>query len=198
MARIARSQAGIARAALLDSIAIAVAQGATHKSIQTLICDDANEYAVACSTRDAFGGRRMGAILDAMIDAQNGRCLLCSETFWAIGNESTPEANGTVPNVFLLVPSILWADVDVAGYSAHESAYVPGNMIAACTLCTNDRDRASEAQGAPVCIDVDTLTDGQRSRILLTLPKGVKKGAINHESERIAKRRAIRIGQVGF
>jgi hypothetical protein len=198
MARIARTEAGIARADLLAKIDIAQAQGATPAQVQAIITDDANEFAVAACTRDAFGGRRMGVILDAMIEAQNGRCFFCTETFWAIGDEATPEANGTVPNAFLLVPSQLWADVEVSGYSAHESAYVPGNMVAACTLCTNDRDRATEANGEPVCVGIDSLHPNQIAKILLSFPKGVKKGAINHESARIAKRRAIRIAQVGF
>jgi len=198
MARIARSETGIARADLFAKIDIAVSQGADALTVQKMICDDANEFAVAASTRDAFGGRRMGVILDAMMAEQKGRCFFCTEVFWSVGDEDTPEANGTVPNVFLLVPSQLWADVEVSGYSAHESAYVPGNMVAACTLCTNDRDRATEANGSPVCVGIDSLHPNQIAKILLTLPKGVKKGAINHESARIAQRRLIRSNQVGF
>lgn len=198
MARIARTQAGIARAALLSEVNVMAAVGATHKQVQTFLCSDANSDAMAACTRDAFGGRRIGTILDAMIAAQNGKCLLCSETFWSVGTGSTPEANGSVPNVMLLVPSVLWSDVEVSGTAAHESGWAPGNMIAACTLCTNDRDRASEAQGSPVCIDVDTLTEGQRSRILLTFPKGVKVSALDSDSARVAQRRAIRLGQIGF
>lgn len=198
MARIARTETGIARADLFARIDIAQAQGATAAEIQSIICDDANEFAVACSTRDAFGGRRMGVILDAMIAEQNGRCFFCTAEFWNLYGEDSADAAGTIPNVFLLVPSQLWADVEVSGYSAHESAYVPGNMVAACVMCTNDRDRATEANGEPVCVGIDSLHPNQIAKILLSFPKGVKRGALNNENAMVAKRRAIRVAQVGF
>lgn len=200
MARTAKTETGIARANLLNQIQIAVTLGATAKEIQNLITadDDVTEFAVAASTRDAYGGRVMGHVLDAMIRTQNSKCFLCTETFWAIGDCSTPEENGSIPNLFLMVPSQLWADTEIGGIAAHESGYLPGNLIAACVLCTNDRDRATEATKKVVCVDVDSLHPKQVEKILLSFPKGVKKSSINHDSPRIAQRRTIRSNQVGF
>lgn len=199
MARIARSVEGIARAALLDTIAVRVAQGDTFDSVQALLCTDAASEGMAAATRDAYGGRRIGAILDAMVKAQKGRCLLCTEHFWKVYDDcDSPESSGTVPNVFLLIPSQLFRDSEVSGYAAHESGWVPGNMIAACTLCTNKRDRATEAMGEAVCVMADNLTQRQQECILLTFPKSVKASAINHDAAMVAKRNAIRIQSLGF
>jgi hypothetical protein len=202
MARIAKTLAGIARADFINRIAIAVAQGAKAPAIQKMITasDPETEFAVAASTRDAYGGRVMGNVLDAMIAEQSGKCLLCSVSFWSKGDCDSPAEFGSIPSLFLLVPSQLWAYVEVSGYAAHESAYLPGNLIAACNLCGTDRDRASEAMGKDdaVCVDVNSLTAGQQARILLTFPKGVKKSEISSDSALIAKRRAIRSGQIGF
>jgi hypothetical protein len=202
MARIAKSLAGIARADFINRIAIAVAQGANAIAIQRMIAanDSTTEFAVAASTRDAYGGRVMGNVLDAMIAEQNGKCLLCSVSFWSKGDTDSPAAFGSIPSLFLLIPSQIWRDVEVSDYAAHESGYLPGNLIAACQLCGCDRDRASEALGKDECItvDVNSLTEGQRNRILLTFPKGVKKSEIDQNSALIAKRRAIRSAQIGF
>ena len=204
MARTAKSLAGIARADFLNRLAIAVAKGADAIKVQRMIVRPkaSDSEALAAMTRDAYGGRVMGNVLDHMIREQNSKCLLCSVTFWSIGDCATPEEFGTIPSLYTLVPSVLFRDQEVSEYAAHESGYLPGNLIAACSACGTDRDRLNEAlkaNGEDVYwVDVNSLTPGQRNRILLTFPKGVKKSTLNNDSALLAKRRAIRHAQIGY
>jgi hypothetical protein len=195
MARIARTQDGIARAALMADLNVARATGATVADFQAIMMDDDNAYAMACMTRDAFGGRRMGAIFDAMVEHQNHKCWMCTRRFYS---GSDPISAGTTPEFLLLLPSALWADVEVSGKAAHQSGWTPGNIVVTCQRCATMRDRASEAMGGPVCITADIMHPNQIARVMLEFPKSVKASGIDATEASVVKADAIRMAQFGF
>jgi hypothetical protein len=198
MARIAKSDEGIARAAFLSAIAILVAQGGTFKDVQALYLMDRWAGAIPTLTRDAFGGMRMGFLLDLMVKAQNGKCLLCSRKFWSLYGADTVKQAGTNPVCHLLIPSVLTRDVFRMGTASNQTGWAPGNVIAACTMCNTDRDRASIALGEPVVTLAGTLTPGQESRILLSFPSGLKESELDDTNPSVIQGRALRVSQIGY
>jgi len=198
MARIARSENGIARASIMDALEIKAATGGTLKDAQRIMLAPKNANAMACTTRSAWGGQRIAHAFDAMVEAQGNRCLFCTRVFYSAPENVTPIMAGTVPTIFLLIPSAMWADVEVTGIDAHQSGYVAGNMVAACTMCSDDRERAQIALGYTLVVTADSLDPRQCERVLLSLPTGRRATALDESIPSVSKGRAVRVASVGW
>lgn len=198
MARIPKSESGILRAELISAISAAVAQGANLADIQKrFILSDRWAENMTHATRDAYGGATMRSIEASCIRSQKNRCLLCEREFYSTRDGKTVSECGTSPDVILLVPGILWAEPETTGRASTETGYVPGNMIAGCILCKEDRVSLTLASGTPVMETAESL--GNKSRFVCLQPNTSKApGRIDRSAPYVVAAQALRNRKHGW
>ena len=201
MARIANSDAGIARADLFARIAIAVGNGATHSTVLSII--EKSETAFAASTGSALGGGVKARLTRVMIDAQHGRCMLCRRPLnYGDDNQSNGHANA-LPRLFTLMPSALGSDVDVADVAAGRCGMAPGNVVVSCKGCCDARNAWMTTNQE--FLAVTEIVAAHVGQVLLSWPKGTDRGRrvadveVRHgEDSHLAKSIRTRVANYGF
>lgn len=212
MARTGRpttNPATIARKGVIADIHVAATTGrtarGTFRKVQNIVTRDADAFASATASAMLGNGLR-ATVRHALTEAQGGACFTCGAPL------NTKGVPATAAEIFRLIPSILGADGEVAGWDGGSAGTLPGNVVAVCTMCSDDRNRAMAAMGEPIAVTVDTLTDADLSTIVYALPKSPSK--VNTDAQarahalasadgtdgmrRIAHRRAARIAKFGW
>jgi hypothetical protein len=201
MARIATSEAGIAKADLFAQIKIAVSLGANHEKVLSLIENHPTGF--AASTGSSLGGGVKARLTRYMVEAQKGRCMFCRRPLnYGENNVSNGHANA-LPRLFTLLPSILGADTEVSGLDAARCGMAPGNVVVTCKGCDDARNAWMTANGEALA--VTEIVASHRDEVLLTWPKGTDRGRRLEDVEirygddsHLAKSIRTRVANYGF